>query len=212
MRTKTKALTLALCAVLLVVTTVFVTMAYLTSQDSVTNTFTVGKVAITLDEQDTDNSTEGENDRDKENNYHLIPGKSYTKDPIIHVSADSEQSYLFVEIKNDIEKIEASGNTTIAAQMNAKGWKKLDQNNNIYYYALNAEEGKLTAVSKNTDVSVFDSFEIADSVTNDTLKAYVTNNDKTSNIIAVTAYAVQADGFDGKTPVEIWNAAFGKTE
>ena len=33
MRTKTKALTLSLCAVLLVVTTVFATMAYLTSQD-----------------------------------------------------------------------------------------------------------------------------------------------------------------------------------
>ena len=211
MRTKTKALTLALCAVLLVVTTVFVTMAYLTSHDSVTNTFTVGKVAITLDEQDTDNSTEGENDRDKENNYHLIPGKTYTKDPIIHVSSDSEQSYLFVEIKNDIAAIEASENT-IAAQMETKGWKKLDQNNNIYYYALNAEEGKLTAVSKNTDVSVFDSFKIADSVTNDALKAYVTNADKTANIIAVTAYAVQADGFDGKTPVEIWNAAFGKTK
>lgn len=50
MRTKTKALTLSLCAVLLVVTTVFATMAYLTSQDSVNNTFTVGKVEITLDE------------------------------------------------------------------------------------------------------------------------------------------------------------------
>lgn len=48
MRTKTKALVLALCAVLLVVTTVFVTMAFLTSEDSVQNTFTVGKVTIIL--------------------------------------------------------------------------------------------------------------------------------------------------------------------
>ena len=55
MKTKTKALALALCAVLLVVSTVFVTMAYLTSKtDVVTNTFTVGKVTITLDEAKVD--------------------------------------------------------------------------------------------------------------------------------------------------------------
>ena len=54
MRTKTKALVLALCAVLLVVTTVFVTMAFLTSEDSVQNTFTVGEVTISLDELDVD--------------------------------------------------------------------------------------------------------------------------------------------------------------
>ena len=50
MKTRSKALVLTLCAVLLVVATVMGTMAYLTSTDTVTNTFTVGKVAITLDE------------------------------------------------------------------------------------------------------------------------------------------------------------------
>ena len=46
-RTK-QILSLALCAILLVSATVATTVAYLTSQDAVTNTFTVGKVAITL--------------------------------------------------------------------------------------------------------------------------------------------------------------------
>ncbi len=50
MKKKTKALMLVLCAVLLVTASVLGTMAYLTSTDQVVNTFTVGKVAITLDE------------------------------------------------------------------------------------------------------------------------------------------------------------------
>ena len=51
MKTKRKALLLSLCAVLLVVASVMGTMAYLTSTSAtVTNTFTVGNVGITLDE------------------------------------------------------------------------------------------------------------------------------------------------------------------
>ena len=50
MKTRSKALLLTLCAVLLVAATIFGTMAYLTSTDTVTNTFTVGKVNIKLDE------------------------------------------------------------------------------------------------------------------------------------------------------------------
>ena len=50
MKTKRKALLLSLCAVLLVVASVMGTMAYLTSTDTVTNTFTVGNVQIKLDE------------------------------------------------------------------------------------------------------------------------------------------------------------------
>ena len=52
MKTARKVLMIALCAVLLVSISVMGTMAYLTSQDTVTNTFTVGKVAINLDEAD----------------------------------------------------------------------------------------------------------------------------------------------------------------
>ena len=47
-----KVLLLACSAVLLVCLSVGATLAYLTSNDTVVNTFTVGKVAITLDETD----------------------------------------------------------------------------------------------------------------------------------------------------------------
>lgn len=83
MKKTKKALLLSLCAVMLVTASVLGTMAYLTSTDEVVNTFTVGNVAITLDETDVDNSTPGENDRDQANEYKLMPGKEYVKDPIL---------------------------------------------------------------------------------------------------------------------------------
>ena len=85
MKTTKKALLLALCAVLLVVSTVFATLAYLTSTTKVvTNTFTVGDIVITLDETDVDvyGKKDGET-RVLKNDYKLIPGHNYTKDPTI---------------------------------------------------------------------------------------------------------------------------------
>ena len=54
MKKTRKILLMAACAVLLVCISVGATVAYLTSTDTVTNTFTVGQVAITLDEAKVD--------------------------------------------------------------------------------------------------------------------------------------------------------------
>ena len=51
MRAKTKVVALSLCAVMLVAASVATTIAFLKSSDSVKNTFTVGKVSITLDQR-----------------------------------------------------------------------------------------------------------------------------------------------------------------
>ena len=93
---KSKVLITVFCAVLLVSVSVLGTLAYLTSQDEVVNTFTVGKVNITMDEADVnEDGTEIVGaDRVKENNYHLIPGRTYTKDPTLTVKAKSEDSYV----------------------------------------------------------------------------------------------------------------------
>lgn len=189
MRTKTKALVLALCAVLLVVTTVFVTMAFLTSEDSVQNTFTVGEVTISLDELDVDDSDNdgSTTDRDKANEYKLIPGKTYTKDPTIHVGAKSEPCYLFVKVENGLVNAEADGSTTIEAQMTANGWSLVAGETNIYVYK--------EIVSKNTDVVVFSNFTI-DGET-------VVANFKDAEI-NVTAYAIQAEGFENTATADIW--------
>ena len=95
METKRKALLLNLCAVLLVAASVLGTMAYLTSTDTVTNTFTVGKVEIKLDETDVTNST---GPRVQANSYKLMPGTTYTKDPTVTVLNGSEESYVRMKV------------------------------------------------------------------------------------------------------------------
>ena len=95
MKTKSKALLLTLCAVLLVAASVLGTMAYLTSTDTVTNTFTVDKVEIKLDETDVTNPN---GPRVKANSYKLMPGTTYTKDPTVTVKAGSEESYVRMKV------------------------------------------------------------------------------------------------------------------
>ena len=191
-----KTLTVLLALVLVVVISVAGTMAYLTDSATVNNTFTVGNVTITMDETDVDNST-ADKERDTANAYKLIPGVTYTKDPIIHVDPLSEDCYLFVKVVNGIKNYEATGDTTIAAQMAATGWKVVDENKGIYVYAKTT--GAKDVVAAGSNVPVFANFTIAD---NAQLPANGTGLD-----VVVTAYAVQAEGFADKTPDQIWTAA-----
>ena len=100
MKTKSKALLLTLCAVLLIAASVLGTMAYLTSSAEVKNTFTVGKVEIKLDEAKVTADgipVEGAA-RVTENSYKLMPGTTYTKDPTVTVKAGSEESYVRMKV------------------------------------------------------------------------------------------------------------------
>ena len=216
MKTKNKALLLSLCAVLLVAASVLGTMAYLTSQDAVTNTFSVGSVAITMDESDVDNSTEGENDRDKANNYKLLPGHQYTKDPIIHVASTSENCYLFVIVKNEIAAIEsdAAGDKTVAAQIVENGWNEVGTtaDGTLYVYGAVTDP---TAVAGGANKTVFTTFKIdGDKVVNVSEGETVPEgkfdlSGYAGKTIIVTAYAVQVDGFEDDAAAAIWNTAFG---
>ena len=199
---KSKVLALTLCAVLLVATTVLGTMAYLTSQASVTNTFTVGQVVITMDETDVDTNgvpVPGTGvPRVTENTYHLIPGRTYTKDPTIHVDVASEDCYLFVKVENGIAAYEAAATSgTIADQIAANGWAALTGVDNVYYQ-------NYTKNQADKDFEVFGEFKIDGNANNVTgWNEIVTNNAK----ITVTGYAVQAEGFaDAATA---WAATFG---
>lgn len=93
---KKKVLLVGLLVVLVAAVSVGLTVAYLTSGDTVTNTFTVGDVKIALDEAQVDengNAVDPEV-RVKENTYKLIPGHTYTKDPTVTVKAGSAESYV----------------------------------------------------------------------------------------------------------------------
>lgn len=225
MKTKTKALALFLSAVLLVVTTVFATMAFLTSEDSVKNTFTFGKVVITLDEADVNEKGVVEKggdrtataDRVKENIYHLIPNHYYVKDPTIHVDEDSETCWLFVKLNNGLKGIiagktsydesdnEAETVYTIEAQMVKNGWSLIDSDKNIWAYKATADKG--------ADVPVFDSFKLTETAMVENFGGTKDADGKVTNskaTIEVIAYAVQADGFE--TAQAAWTAANGSFE
>lgn len=191
MKTKRKALLLSLCAVLLVVASVMGTMAYLTAKsDEVVNTFTVGKVNITLDEAPVDtNGNVIDGDRRTRNQYLLVPGQSYTKDPIVHVTAGSENSWIFVEVTNTLASFEAEGNT-IAKQISDNHWEAVPNTTNVYYKEYT---GNGTAI----DYPVFGSFKLSDT-------ANKTNGWGTIPPITIKAYAVQHSGL---TVEEAWAVA-----
>ena len=203
MKTRSKALLLTLCAVVLVIATVFGTMAYLTSTDEVVNTFTVGSVKITLDEAKvtTDGKPVEDAERVKANAYHLLPGNEYEKDPTVHVNAVSEDSWIFVKVENGIAAFEAATSTeengykSISDQITANGWTALNGVANVYYKPY-------TKSDTGSDLIVFSNFKIADTA-ND-VQGWATLN----ATVNITAYAVQKDGFD--TASAAWTATFGK--
>ena len=112
-KTKTKALLMSLCAVLLVAASVLGTMAYLTDSKDVKNTFTVGNVAIKLDEAKVDdmgNLVKNQDgtlaDRVTQNAYKLLPGHEYVKDPTVTVLTPSVASYVRMKVTfNNADKI-----------------------------------------------------------------------------------------------------------
>ena len=189
-RTKKKALLLTLGAVMLVAVSVLSTIAFLKSIDSVNNTFTVGKVEITLDEAKV--SEYGVVDatassRVKANVYKLIPGHYYVKDPTVHFAAGSEESYLFVKVENGLSAIEAESKT-IESQIAANGWTALTGETGVYYKKVNAN-----TTNAAIDYAVFGSFTLAEDAE---VSSY------SNAAINVTAYGIQADGFD--TAEDAW--------
>lgn len=201
MRTRTKILGLAMAAVLLVGATIFGTMAYLTSTDEVTNTFSVGHISLTLDEAkvDTDGQAiEGEGaERVENNSYKLLPGKEYDKDPTVHVDEDSEPAWLFVKVENGIADIEAEeeGYTSIATQIIENDWTALGDEAGVYWKAYTP------ATPEVLDYVVFNGFKISGEVEGDALAEYAEAK------IIITAYAVQSEGFADAAAA--WDATFG---
>jgi len=211
MKTRTKALLLSLCAIVLSVATAYGTYAYFTSSDSATNTFTIGSVGITLDEAkvDADGKVITGANRVQTNEYHLIPGYSYIKDPTVHVADNSESAWLFVEVNNGIADIEAAtvadGYTSIADQIAANGWEVLDAEEypGVYYHQY-TKGGEKNFV-------VFEEFKIdGDKTVNVPADETVPDGkfdiaDYEDATVTITAYAIQLPGFENK-PVDAWNA------
>ena len=199
---KFKALLVVACALLLVAASVFGTMAYLTSTDTVTNTFTVGKVNIKLDEAkaNTDGSLVEGAARVKANSYKLLPGHTYNKDPMVTVLSGSESSYVKMTVTfskaNELDAIftpTGADLTSIFKGYNAANWiakgntKDTTANTRTYEFWYKEAVGAPTA-----DVALdalFDSITVPGEITAEQLATIE------GMTITVNAYAIQADGF-----------------
>ena len=201
MKTARKVLIIALCAVLLVSISVMGTMAYLTSKDSVTNTFTVGKVAIKLDEAkaNADGTLVQGANRVDANSYKLLPGQTYNKDPMVTVLKDSEKSYIRMTVTvskaKELDAIFAPAGADLLSIFNGydgatwlyKGDTDNADNTRTYEFWY-----KEAVAAPDADVALdalFDSITVPGSITNAQLATIE------GMTITVNAYAIQADGF-----------------
>ena len=239
MKSKHKALLLSMCAVRLVAVSVFGALAYLTDKDTVTNTFTVGSVGLKLDEADvkTDGSYEADHDtRVQANEYHLLPGHTYYKDPTVTVDAKSEDTYVRMMVKVEgIESLKAAmpadkfptfynGELFLLQNLCVNEDDELTWDNDVWKYETfhttgtyancyefryvgnDTENPNNGIVVKNDKATV-----LPDLFTHITVPGEI-NNVQLANLanvkIIVTAHAIQADGFD--TAAEAWTAFDGQ--
>lgn len=111
-----KTLTIIVCVILVAAIGVGGTLAWLTAtSDTLTNTFTLGNVKITLAE--TTGST-----------YKMSPGSTIAKDPKVTVIKDSEDCYLFVKIEG-VDGID----DYITYDVVGAGWTALAGETGVYY-------------------------------------------------------------------------------
>ena len=187
MKNAKKVIVLALCAILLVAASVMGTLAYLTSQAEVKNTFTAGNVTITLKEKAMNPATgkkvEGA-DVTALQDIKLIPGRVVEKEPFITVAEGSENCWLFVKINNEL--------ADAGSIQWANGWSRVG---NTDYWAYNTE------AKANDVVTVFTSFTCAKTLDNTALAAFLGKQ------IQITAYAIQSEGV---AQSDAWSALSGQ--
>lgn len=196
-----KKLMTVLALVLVIAMSVAGTYAYLTSTDKVVNTFTVGDVQIKLDEAKANaDGTLSDNGatRVKANDYKLLPGHKYNKDPMVTVLSGSESSYVKMTVTftkaDELDAIFAPGANMISifngydsANWIYKGNTKNADNTRTYEFWY-----KETVAAPDGNVALdalFDQIIVPGNITNDQLARIE------GMTITVNAYAIQADGF-----------------
>ncbi len=203
---KKKSILLAATAVMLVCAmSIGGMLAYFTDTDTKTNTFTVGKVDITLTEPNWDEAAKKELNK-------LIPTRTIPKDPTITVTNDSQTAYTFmkVELSEDFA-------TLLKNYADAKDWGLADADKLIDAWftskvqpkvmEMNLEDryvvlGVLSPKEPGESVTYFDEVKVPGDVTGDMI-----DYEDGVYTITVTAYAIQAEGFYNEADKQASRAA-----
>lgn len=212
---KKKILAITLCVAMLAIMLVSGTMAYFTDTHAQTNTFTMGKVDIDLDEP---HYAPGDNGKLK-----IFPGQTYPKDPTITVASDSENCYLVATVtisqRENLHKLYANDTTGVKQEWGLSlagngglvsggiaGYTAVPATENnmagtllgekvFLSYEENASEDTITYTFYFKDVHSAGDKEVL--FTDVTIPAIIDNGDLDDDLtITVNAYAIQAVGFD----------------
>ena len=208
---KSKPLVLALCAVLLVVSTILGTVAYLQDTATVVNTFTVGNVHLKLDEAVVDEKGEPTGGRTETGNaYHLLPGETYTKDPTVTVLKGSEESYVRMLVTiNCYDELATIFGDPFLPQYFVEGWdnavwvstQAIDKDASANTATYEFRYFETVKPQKDTDLvldALFDTITVPNTMTGEQLATIADLE------ITVEAHAIQATGFANAD--EAWTA------
>lgn len=209
-----KTILTCIAVVVLLVISVAGTLAWLTDTDSAVNTFTVGQVHITVDEAkvNADGTPVVGAGRVKANEYHILPGMTYTKDPTLTVEADSEDSYvrmiLTVHNASDVQAVLTKYNLGDFSVL-IGGWDKNtwlyegfteDTTNNTISFEFRYKEVVAKSTTDTKLTALFDTLIVPGEITGEEMKDLYDGGFK----MGVFGHAIQAAGFD--TEDAAWDA------
>ena len=178
------------------------TLAWLMdSTTTITNTFTVGNVAITLAEPIADS------DANNAAEFKMIPGTIYAKDPTVTVDANSENCIVFVKVEETNNKLTSNASEKFVIWAMNAGWTLVSGETNVYYYNAVKSAGDsiqvLAAVSDKTTGGV--------TINSNATAADMEQAETNAPSLAFTAYAIQSDSvftgngaIDGTTAATAW--------
>lgn len=184
---KRKAIACIVSLALVACVSIGTTLAWLTSSTGeLVNTFTVGKISITLDEAKTErNIVQGTERTTEGNSYVLYKGAVLPKDPTVTIQSGSENCYVFMSCVSSDEL-----QSFTAINIDTANWSAVEGTENLYVYTgggdepvivpYSTDDTKLPALFETVDVTGDCPDNITDS-TNITVKAlaYQSNDNST---------------------------------
>lgn len=200
-KTKKRAIAIVLAAVLLIGAVVGGTIAYLfDTSATVTNTFTVGDIDITLTEHQIQaDKTLNMYQTTQSNSYKFVPGDVLPKDPTITITEDSEPCWLFVKAieshntnnglpEGDKNIIKWGIKTTDEGGI----WKDLTTVEGVWYCKVDnpASLGNVQVLTGNNGGSI----EVNSAVTKDMKTAITGDNAPQLNFIAAAIQQANVSG------------------
>lgn len=167
--TKSKALIILISVICTIAICVGATFALLAAfSGPVDNTFTVGKVEITLTES-------------SGNTYHILPGATLKKDPKVTVKSGSEDCYLFVKLQKS-----PTLHHYLTYGVDSE-WISLDGESDVYYRQVDKsnQDSEFYILENNC-------YTVKDTVTKETLSKITTSQTLTVYAVAVQCYGLES--------------------